>query len=86
MASPRTSSGTPPRQTRRRSRASPDSSRRSGSGARSLWADQGAYEHYIKGEIFNALRTDQNLKNFESRDFGVFEDLSSLTMTKLHAA
>ena len=48
-----------------------------------LWADQEAYERYIKGEIFNALKADQHLKNFESRDFGVFDDLSSITMPKL---
>src|SRR5919108_2555695 len=44
-----------------------------------LWADQEAYERYIKGEVFNAIKTDHNLKNVESRDFGVFEDLSSRT-------
>jgi heme-degrading monooxygenase HmoA len=48
-----------------------------------IWADQEAYERYIKGEVFNALKTDQHLKNFDSRDFGVFEDLSSRTMPKL---
>jgi len=48
-----------------------------------LWADQEAYERYIKGAIFNALKTDQHLKNFDSRDFGVFDDLSSITMPKL---
>ena len=50
-----------------------------------LWADQETYEGYVKGEVFNAIKADQNLKNVESRDFGVFEDLSSLTMPKLHA-
>ena len=50
-----------------------------------LWADQETYESYIKGEIFSAIKADQNLKNVESRDFGVFEDLSSLTMPKLRA-
>jgi hypothetical protein len=50
-----------------------------------LWADQEAYERYIKGEVFNAIKENQNLKNVESRDFGVFEDLSSLTMPKLRA-
>jgi hypothetical protein len=50
-----------------------------------LWADQESYERYIKGEVFNAIKADQNLKNVESRDFGVFEDLSSLTMPKLRA-
>lgn len=48
-----------------------------------LWADQEAYERYITGEIFNALKTDQHLKDFESRDFGVFDDLSSITMARL---
>jgi len=48
-----------------------------------VWADQEAYERYIKGEIFNALKADQNLKNFESRDFGVFDDLTSITMPNL---
>ena len=48
-----------------------------------LWADQEAYERYIKGEVFNAIKADQNLKNVESRDFGVFDDLSSITMPKL---
>jgi hypothetical protein len=51
-----------------------------------LWDDQQAYEQYIKGEVFNAIRTNPSLKDFESRDFGVFEDLSSLTMPKLRAA
>src|SRR6266568_2437237 len=50
-----------------------------------LWDDQEAYERYIKGEVFNAIKADQNLKNVEARDFGVFEDLSSLTMPKLRA-
>jgi len=50
-----------------------------------LWADQEAYERYIKGEVFGAIEADQNLKNVESRDFGVFEDLCSLTMAKLRA-
>ena len=50
-----------------------------------IWADQEAYERYIKGEVFNAIKADQNLKNVESRDFGVFDDLSSLTMPKLRA-
>jgi len=49
-----------------------------------VWDDQEAYEGYIKGEVFIAIKTDQNLKNFESRDFGVFDDLSSRTMPKLH--
>src|SRR5881409_2015391 len=39
-----------------------------------IWADQEAYERYIKGEVFNAIKADQNLKNVESCDFGVFED------------
>jgi hypothetical protein len=50
-----------------------------------LWADQEAYESYLKGEVFNAIKTNQNLKNVESRDFGVFDDLSSLTMPRLRA-
>jgi hypothetical protein len=48
-----------------------------------VWADKEACEQYIKGEIFSAIKADQNLKNVESRDFGVFEDLSSVTMPKL---
>lgn len=51
-----------------------------------LWADQAAYEDYFEGEIFDAIKADQNLKNVESRDFGVFQDLSSVTMTKLRVA
>lgn len=50
-----------------------------------IWADQEAYERYVKGEIFNAIKADQNLKNVESRDFGVFEDLTSVTMPRLRA-
>ena len=50
-----------------------------------LWADQEPYERYIEGEVFNAIRTDRHLTNVESRDFGVFEDLSSRTMPKLGA-
>jgi hypothetical protein len=48
-----------------------------------LWADQEAYERYIKGEVFNTIKANPHLENVESRDFGVFEDLSSLTMTQL---
>jgi hypothetical protein len=48
-----------------------------------LWADQEAYERYVKGDIFNAIKADQHLKNVESRDFGVFDDLSSITMPTL---
>ena len=51
-----------------------------------LWADQEAYEGYIKGDVFSAIKANQGLKNVESRDFGVFEDLSSLTMPRLRAA
>jgi len=50
-----------------------------------IWADQETYEGYIKGEIFNAIKADRHLKNVESRDFGVFDDLSSRTMPKLRA-
>jgi hypothetical protein len=50
-----------------------------------IWADQEAYGRYITGEIFNAIKADEHLKNVESRDFGVFEDLSSLTMPRLRA-
>ncbi len=48
-----------------------------------VWADRESYEGYIKGEIFNALKNDRNLKNFESRDFGVFDDVSAITMPQL---
>ena len=48
-----------------------------------LWDDQEAYEGYIKGEVFDAIKTNTHLKNVESRDFGVFEDLSARTMPKL---
>ena len=50
-----------------------------------LWADQESYERYIKGEVFDAIKGNPHLKNVESRDFGVFEDLSSLTMPMLRA-
>jgi heme-degrading monooxygenase HmoA len=50
-----------------------------------LWADQEAYERYIKGEVFSAIKANPHLENVESRDFGVFEDLSSLTMPGLRA-
>ena len=51
-----------------------------------LWADHEAYERYIEGEIFGAIKADRHLKNVESRLFGVFEDLSSLTMPELRVA
>ena len=51
-----------------------------------IWADQEAYEGYLKGEIFNAIKADQNLKDVESRDFGVFDDLSAVTMPRLRAS
>lgn len=50
-----------------------------------LWADQETYERYIEGEVFNAIKANQHLENVESRDFDVFEDLSSLTMPRLQA-
>jgi heme-degrading monooxygenase HmoA len=50
-----------------------------------LWDDQETYERYIKGEVFDAIKANEHLKNVESRDFGVFEDLSSLTMPRLRA-
>jgi len=50
-----------------------------------IWADQESYEGYVKGEIFNAITADGHLKNVESHDFGVFEDLSSRTMPRLRA-
>src|SRR5439155_25078128 len=31
-----------------------------------LWAEQETYERYIKGEVFNAIKPDQNLENVES--------------------
>jgi hypothetical protein len=48
-----------------------------------LWDDQEAYERYIEGEIFDAIKTNPHLQNVESRDFGVFDDLSAITMPKL---
>ena len=50
-----------------------------------LWADQEAYERYIKGDVFSSIKANEHLKGVESRDFGVFDDLSSLTMPKLRA-
>ena len=50
-----------------------------------LWADQEAYERYIKGEVFGSIQANPGLKNVESRDFGVFEDLSAITAPKLRA-
>ena len=51
-----------------------------------VWADREACERYMKGEIFNALKTDQHLQNFESRDFGLFDDLSSITTPMLRVS
>ena len=51
-----------------------------------IWADQEAYEGYLKGEIFGAIKADEHLKNVESRDFGVFDDLSAVTMPRLRAS
>lgn len=48
-----------------------------------LWADREDYDRYIKGEVFNAIKADANLENVESRDFGVFDDLSAVTMPQL---
>jgi hypothetical protein len=50
-----------------------------------VWADQEAYERYIKGEVFNAIKENEHLKNVESRDFGVFDDLTSATAPTLKA-
>ena len=37
----------------------------------------------FQGEVFNGIKTNPHLENVESRDFGVFEDLSSITTAKL---
>ena len=50
-----------------------------------IWADQEAYERYIKGGVFNAIKTDGHLSGVESRDFAVFDDLTSRTMPRLRA-
>jgi hypothetical protein len=50
-----------------------------------LWNGQEDYERYVKGDVFNALRADQHLANVESRDFGVFDDLSAVSTPKLLA-
>ena len=50
-----------------------------------IWADQETYEGYINGEIFNAIKGDEHLKNVESHDFGVFDDLSAITTPGLRA-
>jgi len=50
-----------------------------------LWSDQEAYERYIKGEIFDSIKGNEHLNNVESRDYGVFEDLTARTMPKLRA-
>ena len=45
-----------------------------------LWADQETYERYIEGDVFAAIKANEHLENVESRDFGVFDDLSSITL------
>jgi heme-degrading monooxygenase HmoA len=48
-----------------------------------LWADRETYERYVKGEVFNGIKANPHLENVESRDFGVFDDLTAITMPKL---
>jgi heme-degrading monooxygenase HmoA len=50
-----------------------------------IWADQQAYEAYIEGEIFNAIKADGHLENVQSRGFEIFEDLTSMTTPGLRA-
>ena len=50
-----------------------------------LWDDQEAYEEYVKGDVFSAIKGNPHLQNFESRDLGVFEDLSAITAPQLRA-
>jgi hypothetical protein len=50
-----------------------------------LWADQEAYEGYIKGEVFKSIKDNPHLKNVESRDYGIFDDLSESTAPQLRA-
>jgi hypothetical protein len=53
---------------------------RSGDGAIYLPPRDGPDTHsQHRSRLLPAIKADQNLKNVESRDFGVFEDLSSLT-------
>ena len=51
-----------------------------------LWADREAYERYVAGEIFSSIMANPGLKNAESRLFGTFDDLSSMTMPELQVA
>jgi quinol monooxygenase YgiN len=50
-----------------------------------VWADQEAYEGYIKGEVFKSIKENPHLQNVESRDYGVFDDLSAVTAPQLRA-
>src|SRR5262245_38702245 len=48
-----------------------------------LWADQETYARYINGEVFASIKGNPHLENVESRDFDVFDDLTSITTPQL---
>lgn len=48
-----------------------------------LWCDREAYEAYVAGEVWAAVAGDASLSDVTSRDFAVFEDLTTATQPGL---
>ncbi len=48
-----------------------------------LWRDRQSYEQYVTGDIFKNIQDDETLNNVHSRDFELFEQLTSETQPGL---
>jgi hypothetical protein len=48
-----------------------------------LWRDRASYDDYIAGDVFNTMAEDANLKDFRSRGFDHYADLTRATQPGL---
>lgn len=52
-------------------------------GAVYLWRDRESYEVYIKGEIFESIKSDPSLQDVNSQDFEIIEEFTKVTQPGL---
>lgn len=48
-----------------------------------LWQDRAAFEAYLASDLFAAVKSDKALADVNSRDYGVFDDLTQLTQPEV---
>jgi hypothetical protein len=48
-----------------------------------LWRDRDAFQRYVAGEVFDAVRNDPTLQDVTSVDFAVFPDLTKATQPEV---